>query len=46
MHGTPRRLAMRDFTVWPSGPTSSAERAAYKKYVEEQRSKMWDHAQP
>ena len=46
MHDTPKRFALRDFTVWPSAPTSPSERAAYKKYVEEQRSKMWDHSQP
>jgi glyoxylase-like metal-dependent hydrolase (beta-lactamase superfamily II) len=48
MHGTPRRLALRDFSVWPSGPgfNSPGERAAYKKHVEEQRAKMWDQTQP
>ena len=46
MHGTPKRLALRDFSVWPSSSNSPAERAAYKKHVEEQRSKMWDQSQP
>ncbi len=46
MHGVPKRFALRDFTVWPSAPTSVAERAAYKKHVEEEQSKMWDHSQP
>ena len=47
MHGTPHRLALSDFTVWPSdGPSTPAQQAAYKKYVEDQKSKMWDHSQP
>jgi glyoxylase-like metal-dependent hydrolase (beta-lactamase superfamily II) len=48
MHGTPKRLALRDFSVWPSGPgfNSPAEREAYKKNVEEQRAKMWDQTKP
>jgi len=46
MHGTPKRLALRDFTVWPSGPENAADRAAYKKHVAEEKSKMWDHSQP
>jgi glyoxylase-like metal-dependent hydrolase (beta-lactamase superfamily II) len=46
MHGTPTRLALRDFTVWPSGPESAADRAAYKKHVAEQKAKMWDQTQP
>jgi len=48
MHGTPKRLALRDFSVWPAGPgfESAAERAAYKKHVQEEKAKMWDHTQP
>jgi hydroxyacylglutathione hydrolase len=48
MHGTPKRLALRDFSVWPSGPGfgNPAERAEYKKHVQEQKAKMWDHSQP
>jgi glyoxylase-like metal-dependent hydrolase (beta-lactamase superfamily II) len=46
MHGTPKRLALRDFTVWPSTETSPAERAAYKKHVADERAKMWDHTKP
>ncbi len=46
MHGTPKRLALRDFTVWPSGPENAADRAAYKKHVAEEKSKMWDQSQP
>jgi hydroxyacylglutathione hydrolase len=45
MHGTPKRLALRDFSVWPSGPSfgSPAENEAYKKGVDQQRAEMWDH---
>jgi hypothetical protein len=45
MHGTPKRLALRDFSVWPSGPSfgSPAENEAYKKRVDQQRAQMWDH---
>ena len=48
MHGTPRRMALSDFTVWPSGSSDSnaEERAAYKKHVAEEKARMWDHAQP
>ena len=48
MHGVPRRLALRDFSVWPSGPSfsSPADDEAYKKRVEQQRSEMWDHGKP
>jgi hydroxyacylglutathione hydrolase len=48
MHGTPRRMALRDFSVWPSGPGSDddAELAAYKKRVQQERARMWDHTQP
>ena len=46
MHGTPRRFALRDFTVWPSSPANPADHAVYMKYVEEQKSKMWDQSQP
>jgi hydroxyacylglutathione hydrolase len=46
MHGTPQRLALRDFTVWPSGSGTPAERDAYKKHVAQQKAKMWDQTQP
>jgi len=46
MHGTPKRLALRDFSVWPSGADfgSVKERAEYKKHVQDEKDKMWDHA--
>jgi hypothetical protein len=39
------RLALRDFSIWPSGPSfeSPAEDAAFKKRVDQQRAEMWDH---
>jgi len=45
MHGSPKRLALRDFSVWPSGPSfgSPGENEAYKKRVDVQRAEMWDH---
>jgi len=45
MHGVPARLALRDFSVWPSSPKSdnAEEREAYKKRVQTERDKMWDH---
>jgi glyoxylase-like metal-dependent hydrolase (beta-lactamase superfamily II) len=44
MHGTPKRLALRDFSVWPSGPSFGlpAENEASKKRMDQQRAEMWD----
>ena len=43
MHGTPRRVALRDFTIWPSGPgfdqPDEIERA--KQYIEDQERARW-----
>jgi hydroxyacylglutathione hydrolase len=48
-HGVPARLALRDFTIWPS-PTTAEERKAEEKRFEttqkQQLSHMWDQAQP
>lgn len=43
MRGTPRRLALRDFTIWPvGGDWSTPEEAArVKAYIEEQRRMRW-----
>jgi hydroxyacylglutathione hydrolase len=48
MHGMPKRLALRDFSVWPVGPSfgSPAENDAYKKRMGQQRTKMWDQSKP
>jgi len=47
-HGHPTRLALRDFTIWPS-PTTAAERAAaesrFKETQQQQLTHMWDQAQ-
>src|SRR5215468_677399 len=46
MHGAPRRLALRDFTIWPAGPQfirpEEIERA--KRSIEEQRNARWQRA--
>jgi hydroxyacylglutathione hydrolase len=48
LRGKPARLALRDFTIWPSGG-SAAEREAMRKTFEdtqrEQLSHMWDQPQ-
>jgi len=46
MHGTPKRLALRDFSVWPTGAAfmSKEEEERYKKHAKEEREKMWDHS--
>jgi hydroxyacylglutathione hydrolase len=48
-HGHPARLALRDFTIWPS-PTTGAERAAeesrFKAINTQQLSHMWDQILP
>jgi glyoxylase-like metal-dependent hydrolase (beta-lactamase superfamily II) len=45
MHGTPKRLALRDLSVWPVGPEfmDPAERAQFKTRVKEQKEQMWNH---
>lgn len=45
MHGTPKRLALRDFSIWPSGVGSSndEESTAYKRRIMEEKYHMWDH---
>jgi glyoxylase-like metal-dependent hydrolase (beta-lactamase superfamily II) len=45
MHGTPTRMALRDFSVWPSGPSLGGS-AEYKKRVQDQKAKRWDRSQP
>jgi len=48
MHGTPKRLALRDFSVWPQGPGTATpeERQRSRDYGKEQKAKMWDHTVP
>jgi len=48
MHDTPKRLALRDFTVWPSGSGThdKQEREQYMKRQKEEKQNMWDHTKP
>jgi hydroxyacylglutathione hydrolase len=43
MHGIAKRLAMRDFSVWPVGPEfmSPAEKANFVRHETEEKEKMW-----
>jgi hydroxyacylglutathione hydrolase len=45
MHGTPARVALRDFSVWPVGPAflDAGEKAAFDKHQKEEKGTMWDH---
>ncbi len=45
MHGTPKRMALRDFSVWPVGASfmSPSENAQFEKHRQEQIDMMWDH---
>jgi hydroxyacylglutathione hydrolase len=53
MHGTarrlPRRIAYRDFSLWPAGPLvkdTDESRAAFKQTQKQQLDHMWDQTQP
>jgi len=45
MHGSPKRLALRDFSVWPVGPKfmNAAEKAQFEQHEKEEKEKMWNH---
>jgi glyoxylase-like metal-dependent hydrolase (beta-lactamase superfamily II) len=47
MHGTARRLAMRDFTVWPVAAEFMSPEAQrqFEQHQKEEKAKMWDHSQ-
>ncbi len=48
LHGKPARLALRDFSIWPVGPTfdmSNATQAVFDKIQKEQHDHMWDQPQ-
>jgi len=47
MHGTARRLAMRDFTVWPAAAEfmSPETEKKFEEHQKEEKAKMWDHLQ-
>jgi hydroxyacylglutathione hydrolase len=46
MHGTPKRLAMRDFSVWPVGSEfmSATEKANFVQHEKDEKQKMWDRS--
>lgn len=48
MHGKPRRLAYRDFSLWPSGPAfhDEAEDHAFEDNRRRQLEHMWDQTAP
>jgi hydroxyacylglutathione hydrolase len=49
LHGVPQRLALRDFSVWPSGSKFSrpGDRERFQQHEKEEMERMWDHtAQP
>lgn len=45
MHGNPKRLALRDFSVWPVGPNfmDPTEKAKFKIHEKEEKDHMWSH---
>lgn len=47
MNGKPRRLALRDFSVWPIGVAfmTPDEKKKYKEHQAEQKAHMWDQTQ-
>jgi hypothetical protein len=46
MHGSPRRMVLRDFSVWPVGPDfmSPDEMKKFEQHKNEEKQKMWDHS--
>ena len=48
LNGTPKRIALRDFSLWPTGPAfrSSDEQSKFKETQEYQHKHMWDQTQP
>jgi hydroxyacylglutathione hydrolase len=46
MHGVPQRMALRDFSVWPSGRqfAKPGDKERYEQHVKEEKEKMWDHS--
>jgi hydroxyacylglutathione hydrolase len=46
MHGVPQRMALRDFSVWPSGRqfAKPGDKEKYEKHAKEEKEKMWDHS--
>jgi hypothetical protein len=49
LHGQPARLALRDFTIWPSPGTPGQQAAEDKLFNETQKKQLshkWDQTQP
>jgi hydroxyacylglutathione hydrolase len=48
MHGVPQRMALRDFSVWPSGRqfAKPGDRETFQKHEKEEKDTMWDHTAP
>ncbi|AEU36597.1 MBL fold metallo-hydrolase [Granulicella mallensis] len=46
MHGVPQRMALRDFSVWPSGRqfAKPGDKEKYEKHAKEEKEKMWEHS--
>jgi glyoxylase-like metal-dependent hydrolase (beta-lactamase superfamily II) len=44
MHGVAKRLALRDFSIWPQGGTFAVpgERAKSAQHMKEEKDRMWD----
>src|ERR1700730_282363 len=48
LHGKPARLSLRDFSIWPVGPSydmSNSTQAVFDKTQKEQHDHMWDQPQ-
>lgn len=48
LHGTPARVALRDFSIWPVGPSykmSDSTQNVFDKTQKEQLDHMWDQTQ-
>lgn len=49
LHGTPKRVAYRDFSLWPVGPgfaMSSGTQASFEATQKRQQERMWDQTEP
>jgi hydroxyacylglutathione hydrolase len=48
MRGTPQRVALRDFSVWPSGRQFSkpGDQEKAMKHEKDEKDTMWDHTAP
>lgn len=46
MHETPKRMALRDFSVWPTGPEfmTPTDKVQFEKHSKEEKEQMWGHS--